>query len=796
GDMVNPYGRHYRDNRRYLLEGLQSGQENGDLIFTCYTCHHLLANMLICADPLDEAWRESEHLGDFVERARDHNIVDTVSTQKRLIASLRGITVQVGYFDGPDFDEQTFEERISKSQMGLVPCWYYIRKTEARVFGGQFEEAAAAAARAEELLWSFTSEAELAEHLFFGAIAMAGTWDTATEKQRAKIRETIARNHQQFDAWAEHSPDNFVCRRDLVGAEWARIDGRTIEAETLYETAIAAAKNARFVHVEALACELASRFYRLRQVHVPAIAYLRAARDAYARWGAAGKVRMLERTFPELRVIDGPSAERNSSTPGATTTADRNLHAALDLAAVLRATRSISEEIVLDKLISTVLRVLLADAGAERGHFVLLQYGEPILVASGPNEVTETPRLTNIPLDQCDDILPTSLARLVLRTSEAIVVHDARADARCAVDRYIVRHRPRALACIPLVNHGHLLGLLILEHRRLAAVFSHERLELIRILAAQAAVSIDNALLYAQLDRRVQDHTSELQEAQRRLVDTAHRAGMAEIATNVLHNVGNALNSVSVSTDVVLGRLQNSRIGTLDRIAQLLHQHKSNLPGFFATEARSRQLPELIDSLAKHLAEERRGNLEDLQRVYKHVGHIRDIVSLQQSFAGAQRLVDDVVIAELVDDALRISAIDELRHGIEIVRDIAPAPTHWPLERHRVLQVLVNLISNSFHALLATSDGRKKSIIVASSVENADRLRFTVHDTGCGIEPAVMARLFSFGFTTRSGGHGFGLHSCAVAAKSMGGEIFAHSGGIGQGATFTLVLPRRVARPG
>ncbi|MBK9264309.1 MAG: AAA family ATPase [Polyangiaceae bacterium] len=794
GDIVNAYGRHYRDNRRYLFEGLHAGQENGDLIFSCYTCNHLLTNMLVCGDPLDEVWRESERLGDFVERARDQNIVDIVVTQKRLVASLRGTTVRVGSFDGPDFDEAAFEQRIATSQMGLVVCWYYIRKAEARVFGGQFDEAVAAAEIADRMLSTFTSEAELAEHLFFYAIAAAMTWERALDSIRPARRKALLTSQQQFEAWAEYCPDNFACRRDLLSAELARIDGRIFHAEKLYESAIAAARSARFPHVEALAAELAAQFYRQRGLTTPAAAYLRAARDAYARWGATGKVRALEQAFPELRALEGPSAEHRATTTPATSTANRTLHTTLDIAAVLRATRSISEEIVLDKLVSTVLRVLLADAGAERGHFILLQHGDPVLVASGRSDADETPRMTNIPLENCDDILPSSLARLVLRAGEAAIVNDALIDARFAADRYVVRHRPRALACVPIANHGKLLGLLLLEHRRLPSVFSKERLELIRILAAQAAVSIDNALLYRELDRRVRQRTQELEEAQRRLVDTAHRAGMAEIATNVLHNVGNALNSVSVSADVVLARLQDSRIGTIERVARLVSEHKNDLPAFFSSDPRAQSVPDLLDALAKRLEEERRSNLEDLGRVYKHVGHIRDIVSLQQSVAGATRLFDDVMISELVEDAIRISALEAKTNDIEITRDIHSSVTSWPLEKHRVLQILVNLISNAGHALLATSDDHEKSLIVSARVENGDRLGFTVRDTGCGIAPDVMPRLFTFGFTTRAGGHGFGLHSCAIAARSMGGEIIAQSDGVGRGATFTLLLPPKDMR--
>lgn len=284
-----------------------------------------------------------------------------------------------------------------------------------------------------------------------------------------------------------------------------------------------------------------------------------------------------------------------------------------------------------------------------------------------------------------------------------------------------------------------------------------------------------------ELAERVTERTVELRAMQRELVDAARRAGMAEIATNVLHNVGNALNSVNVSAGLVATKLRGSKVDGLARVAAMVAEHEADLPGFLAGE-QGRLVPGYLTKLAGTLAAERDELVAELAHLSRNIEHIKDIVATQQSYAGPSSVVESVLPGELVEDALRINAEGLRRDGVEVVVE---HDVHEPLrlDRARVVLILVNLIGNAKQAM-ERMDVRRLTI---GSRIRAERLQVTVTDTGGGIED--LTRIFTRGYTTRAGGHGFGLHSCALAATEMGGTLGVSSDGRGAGATFTLELP-------
>ncbi len=290
----------------------------------------------------------------------------------------------------------------------------------------------------------------------------------------------------------------------------------------------------------------------------------------------------------------------------------------------------------------------------------------------------------------------------------------------------------------------------------------------------------------AQLDLR----TTELQEAQAQLLAAARLAGMAEIATNVLHNVGNVLNSVNVSAGLVSARLRNSKLKGLARAVQLMDEHPDDLGEFLTHDARGKLLPGYLRELAQALEGEHVAMAEELGVLGKSIDHIKEVVATQQSYAGASHFVEFLKLDELLEDALRMNAGALTRHKVEVVKNIAELPA-LPLDRHRLLQILVNLISNAKHAMNGVSDRSPRITLGAALVEVADRrvLRITVADNGEGIAPENLVRVFAHGFTTRKNGHGFGLHSCVLAAHEMGGTLIACSDGLGRGATFVLDIP-------
>ena len=274
---------------------------------------------------------------------------------------------------------------------------------------------------------------------------------------------------------------------------------------------------------------------------------------------------------------------------------------------------------------------------------------------------------------------------------------------------------------------------------------------------------------------------------QKELLEASRLAGMAEIASGVLHNIGNALNSVNTSAALLVEQVLRSRLGNLTKATELLEQHSGDLTVFLAEDPRGRQLPGYLIQLAALLAAERAGFQRELELLRRNIEHIKEIVAMQQSYARVSSLTEDLKPAELVEEALRISEASLSRHGIGVHRDFLPVPLVRVI-RHKVLQILVNLIRNAKHAM--DDSGRTdKEMAIALHTSAAGQVEIVVRDNGVGIPAENLAKIFTFGFTTRKDGHGFGLHSSANAANELGGRLRGESAGPGQGAVFTLEIP-------
>ena len=298
------------------------------------------------------------------------------------------------------------------------------------------------------------------------------------------------------------------------------------------------------------------------------------------------------------------------------------------------------------------------------------------------------------------------------------------------------------------------------------------------------------------LARRTQLLESEIAERERmqdevgrvhqRLLETSRQAGMAEVATNVLHNVGNVLNSVNVSAALVAENAKNSKVAYVGKVVALLDEHAAELGTFITTDPKGRQLPGFLSQLAGQLAAEQQQAIKELDSLRRNIEHIKDIVAMQQNYAKISGVVETVKVTDLVEDALAMNTGALARHGVELIRDFSEVPP-VSLEKHKVLQILVNLIRNAKYA--CDDSGRTDKQIRLEVARSNPGVRITVADNGVGIPPENLTRIFDHGFTTRKGGHGFGLHSGALTAKELGGTLTAHSDGPRQGATFTLTLP-------
>ncbi|MCW9048573.1 MAG: ATP-binding protein [Gammaproteobacteria bacterium] len=288
------------------------------------------------------------------------------------------------------------------------------------------------------------------------------------------------------------------------------------------------------------------------------------------------------------------------------------------------------------------------------------------------------------------------------------------------------------------------------------------------------------------LEDKVNERTSKLKELNEKIGDIARSAGMAEVASGVLHNVGNVLNSVNVSTSVIREHVRKSKAESLGRVVMMLEKNKNNLAEFISEDDKGKQIPRFLSLLSEQLNAEKESLNNELDELASNIEHIKNVISMQQSYAGSYGVREKVVLSDLVEDALKINLQGMNRHGIKVVKNYKDIKKLY-VDKHKILQIIINLISNAKYALVDSLNTEKKIILNIS--DDNDMVRLEVKDTGIGIEENDIRHLFEYGFKKRRGGHGFGLHHSAIVANELGGSVSVISDGLGKGACFVLLLP-------
>jgi predicted ATPase/signal transduction histidine kinase/tRNA A-37 threonylcarbamoyl transferase component Bud32 len=777
GGFIMHLERPFHERDAVFLRGAEAGLDSGDFLYAGYNLTNRVRGRLFAG----------MRLADFLHSSREdvHQIEKIASPMYDLVQVFRGFALylsdqtvdQEWPFDHDSFCERAYRERYAEVTVLTAHLDYY--RLAAAALMGQWEDAAA---RAEALdATGLVSQVESLEFRFYAALAWLHLLPRAAPERLADRRAELDDYLDAVARAAESSPENFGAAHAVLSAELARIEGRDEDARDGYDDAILAAKKGGLLHEQALVHELASAFWSVRgKTHVASL-YAREARALYADWGAVAKVEALDAVLGTRR----PGRTESTSVSTYTGTGESSFDA-LDLHTVVKASRAISEEIELSRLLTRMMETILENAGARRGAIILeragaLQLGVHMAVAPAPEALAP-----GTPLTELAAHLPVMLIQYVARAGEDVVCSRGEVPSFLERDAYLAAQRPQSILCTPVYREGMTRGVLYLENELAANAFRDRHVRLMRVLLAQAAISLENAYVHENLEKLVQQRTEELEVAHRRLVEEAHRAGMADIARDTLHNIGNILNSLSVALFSAQDTLHRSAFRTYQRMNVMLREHISSAKDLAFSDPEAQKLLEGYLKLEDILAHEREHILQALAVCSRQTEAITTVVMAQQRYVTATPLTEREHLETIINDALTMQAQSLETSGIAVTKRIDPVG-RVPVQKTKLLHILHCLLDNAKDAIAAKANGPKDIWIAVGRRE--ERVYLSVRDSGVGIPPDVLRKIFQRGYTTKEHHEGLSLHYCANYMAEMGGRIWAESEGAGRGCTFFLTLP-------
>ncbi|MFT3754909.1 MAG: AAA family ATPase [Pseudoxanthomonas sp.] len=538
--FISHYHRPLREGLAYLRGGLNTGLETGDFTWVGFGCFHLDTQLLGSGEELAAVQQELEKLLGIAQRAREVFAQSALAVAQQTVANLTGQTTSRNTLSSATFDEDKFTALFTQAEFTTLECWYYSAKLQLAYLYGDYERAYQLALLAHARAGGAMGLHFVTDLYFYTCLALTALShlpaETPSAPAAAGAEESpgalLARLQAQLAVWAAACPENYQHKHVLVAAEVARLRGEPIEAVELYDQSITLAQQSEFIHHAALASELCARALLARGRTRFASVYVRDAYYGYERWGATAKLTQLLEQFPAMAQEMREKSSRDSN-PTTTTSSRLAAGGMLDLMAVLHAAQSMASEIVLDRLLEQVLRLVVANAGAQRGFLILEREGALIVEAA----ITVSPDHVQVgmalPLAACPN-LARSVVQLVAHTREAVVLGNASTDSRYGNDPYIIAAQPKSVLCLALRYRGRLTGILYLENNLTEHAFTEERIEVLRLLSGQAAIAVENALLYSRLREigdKLQFSNGELRQANTELLQRSEELRQANERT-------------------------------------------------------------------------------------------------------------------------------------------------------------------------------------------------------------------------------------------------------------------------
>ncbi|MGO4158109.1 trifunctional serine/threonine-protein kinase/ATP-binding protein/sensor histidine kinase [Cupriavidus sp. YAF13] len=644
--------------------GFSAGVANGDITTACFECCHQVANLLTRGDTLDEVLAEVQRGLDFVRRAGFQDVEEILLLQQHFVDGLRQPHFPLRPA-APALLDDLGPSRTSRERMSTLDFWHWIYLATTRYMAGNYDAAAACQQRAAALAWSAPGHIHLLDFHLYSALTLAATARPGALQYTAQ-RERLMAHSQKIDGWAAANPATFADKSLLVQAEIARLDGDTLAALSLFEKAIWRADEQGFIQYSALAHELAARLCAGSSFQTAAQAHARAARDAYRRWGATGKVAQLESMHAGLADSSPQKAYALAGSPQIR-----------DVESVIRSARALTEEIHLDKLVDTLMTIALEHAAAQRGLLIRLHGRTPIIEARA--HTTSSGILVELAQDApgADD-LPISMLNTVVRTGQRIIVDDASGPNPFAIDSYFHQQAHGSAMCIPMLKRNELIGVLYLENRLIRDSFTVAHTRVLELLAAQAAISLETARLYDALLA---------ENARRERVERAMRASEASLV------MGERMSHTGswrwdLRQNVFTCSEELCRIFEFDAAQSVF------LLEDFAARIHPDDRAVVLEMVDLHVAEERPIRVE--YRIVRSDGEIRYLASIGKPLSVDGDALD--YVGTVTDVTMRRQAEDALRNAQADLARVARATTVGQLTAsiaHEINQPLMSIVSNA-----------------------------------------------------------------------------------------------------
>jgi predicted ATPase/signal transduction histidine kinase/tRNA A-37 threonylcarbamoyl transferase component Bud32 len=782
---------HLKESLSLLQAAYQSGLESGNLEGPAWTHYFECQASYLIGEELTGLERKIESYSHAIRQLKQQIPLNDNEKLRQVVLNLMGRCVDPCRLIGEAYNEErSLPEHLAANNMQAL-YYLHLHKLILCYLFGNYPQALENATLAAQYVTSVPAQPIVPHFYFYDSLVRLAIYTSVSELEQNLVLRQVQANQKKMRFWARHSPYNYKHKYELVEAEKARVLGQNMKAMEYYDRAIQGANEQGYIQEEALANELAALFYLSGGRNKIAKTYMTDAYYGYIRWGSQAKVRNLDEKYPQLisrnLVKENAGFEKAIKT---TTTTNGTSTGLLDLATVMKATHAIYSEIVLEKLLEKLIKILIENAAAEKGFLILAKSEQLHIEAAAEAGKDEVVVLQSLPVETSQE-LPISVINYVARTQEDVVLDRATKEGIFTSDRYILNSQPLSLLCAPILYQGKLIAILYLENNLATGVFTKERLEVLKLLTSQVAISIENSLLYHTLEEKVLDITRELQEKNEQLSKTLQQvktmqnqiiaqeklASLGALTAGIAHEIKNPLNFVNNFAEVSSELIQ-------ELAAEINNGKERVLSG---------ETVEYIDSILNDLEQ----NIQTINKHGKRADSIvRGMLSHSRESSGKRELSDiNALLSEAVQLSYHAMRGKDINFNITLETDYDDSISLVEIVAQDISRVFINIINNACYAVKEKKLklGQDFEPRIAVKTKNmGDFVEIRLKDNGFGIPLEIGDKIFHPFFTTKPTGEGTGLglsisHDIIVGQHS--GEIKVESEP-GLCTEFIIVLPK------